>query len=299
MPSLSALKNFLRGLLMGAADVVPGVSGGTMALIVGVYERLLQAISDGVAALLKLGRLDAQGGWKGLKAVDWALVVPLAAGIGTALLVGARFIPGLLETHPEASRGLFFGLIAGSLVIPWVRISTPAPRHVLLASIAAVVAFGLVGLPPRTLADPALWYVLLCASVAICAMILPGVSGAFLLLVFGIYEPTLEAVNARDMAYVATFIGGAVLGLGAFAKLLTYLLHRVYDATMAVLVGLMAGSLRALWPYLADDRSLLLPQAGDPVAVVVMLALGGAAFVLGFHAWSRSRRPLQPADASS
>jgi putative membrane protein len=299
MRPFSALKNFLRGLLMGAADVVPGVSGGTMALIVGVYERLLQAISDGVAALLKLGRLDAQGGWKGLRAVDWALVVPLAAGILTALLVGARFIPGLLETYPEASRGLFFGLIAGSLVIPWARISTPAPRHVLLASIAAVVAFGLVGLPPRTLADPALWYVLLCASVAICAMILPGVSGAFLLLVFGIYEPTLEAVNARDMAYVATFIGGAVLGLGAFAKLLTYLLHRVYDATMAVLVGLMAGSLRALWPYLADDRSLLLPQAGDPIAVVVMLALGGAAFVLGLHAWSRSRRPLQPADASS
>lgn len=299
MRPFSALKNFLRGLLMGAADVVPGVSGGTMALIVGVYERLLQAISDGVAALLKLGRLDVQGGWKGLKAVDWALVVPLAAGILTALLVGARFIPGLLETYPEASRGLFFGLIAGSLVIPWARISTPAPRHVLLASIAAVVAFGLVGLPPRTLADPALWYVLLCASVAICAMILPGVSGAFLLLVFGIYESTLEAVNARDMAYVATFIGGAVLGLGAFAKLLTYLLHRVYDATMAVLVGLMAGSLRALWPYLADDRSLLLPQAGDPIAVVVMLALGGAAFVLGLHAWSRSRRPLQPADASS
>ncbi len=299
MRPFSALKNFLRGLLMGAADVVPGVSGGTMALILGVYERLLQAISDGVAALLKLGRLDAQGGWKGLKAVDWALVVPLAAGILTALLVGARFIPGLLETYPEASRGLFFGLIAGSLVIPWARISTPAPRHVLLASVAAVVAFGLVGLPPRTLADPALWYVLLCASVAICAMILPGVSGAFLLLVFGIYESTLEAVNARDMAYVATFIGGAVLGLGAFAKLLTYLLHRVYDATMAVLVGLMAGSLRALWPYLADDRSLLLPQAGDPIAVVVMLALGGAAFVLGLHAWSRSRRPLQPADASS
>ncbi len=299
MRPFSALKNFLRGLLMGAADVVPGVSGGTMALIVGVYERLLQAINDGVAALLKLGRLDVQGGWKGLKAVDWALVVPLAAGILTALLVGARFIPGLLETYPEASRGLFFGLIAGSLVIPWARISTPAPRHVLLASIAAVVAFGLVGLPPRTLADPALWYVLLCASVAICAMILPGVSGAFLLLVFGIYESTLEAVNARDMAYVATFIGGAVLGLGAFAKLLTYLLHRVYDATMAVLVGLMAGSLRALWPYLADDRSLLLPQAGDPIAVVVMLALGGAAFVLGLHAWSRSRRPLQPADASS
>jgi len=299
MRPLSALKNFLRGLLMGAADVVPGVSGGTMALIVGVYERLLQAISDGVGALLKLGQLDAREGWKGLKAVDWALVVPLATGILTALLVGARFIPGLLETYPEASRGLFFGLIAGSLVIPWVRISTPSLRHVLLAGVAAAVAFGLVGLPPRTLADPALWYVLLCASVAICAMILPGVSGAFLLLVFGIYEPTLEAVNARDMAYVATFIGGAVLGLGAFARLLTYLLHRVYDATMAVLVGLMAGSLRALWPYLADDRSLLLPQAGDPVATVVMLALGGAAFVLGLHTWSRSRRPLRPASASS
>lgn len=299
MSPLSALNNFLRGLLMGAADVVPGVSGGTMALIVGVYERLLQAISDGVAALLKLGRLDVQGGWQGLKAVDWALVIPLAAGIGTALLVGARFIPGLMETYPQESRGLFFGLIAGSLIIPWARISTPAARHVLLATVAAVMAFGLVGLPPRAIADPALWYVLLCASIAICAMILPGVSGAFLLLVFGIYQPTLEAVNARDLAYVATFIGGAVLGLGAFAKLLTYLLHRVYDATMAVLVGLMAGSLRALWPYLADDRSLLLPQTGDPIAVVVMLALSGAAAVLALHAWSRSRTPLQPADASS
>jgi len=267
-----------------------------MALIVGVYERLLRAISTGVSALLQLARLNLRDGWDGLKAVDWGLVVPLGLGIAGALLIGARFIPGLMDTYPHESRGLFFGLIAGSLIIPWARIEAPAVRHLLIAAAAAVIAFALVGLPPRAFPDPSLLYVFGCAAIAICAMILPGVSGAFLLLVFGIYEPTLEAINARDGLYVATFIGGAVLGLGAFAKLLTYLLQRIYDATMAVLVGLMAGSLRALWPYLAEDRSLLLPKSGEPIAAVIGLALLGAALVLALHVWSQrhSTAPIQP-----
>lgn len=286
MALLPLLKNVARGLLMGVADVVPGVSGGTMALIVGVYERLVKSISEGVSALLAAAAFDTAEMIAALRRVEWSMILPLGAGILAALLIGARFIPGLMETYPHESRGLFFGLVAGSIIIPWQRITEPGLMHGLAALGAAVLAFGLVGLPPQTVAAPGAVYVFIAASIAICAMILPGVSGAFFLLVFGIYEPTLQALNDRTVWYIATFVAGAAIGLGAFSKLLSYLLDRFYNLTMAVLVGLMAGSLRALWPYMDEHRSLHLPMESEPVAAVLLLALAGAGLVIIAHRWA-------------
>ncbi len=283
-----SIKHFLHGLLMGGADIIPGVSGGTMALIVGVYEDLVAAISHLFTAALSLLRLDLDTIKDRVQQVKWGVILPLGVGIVTALLVGAKFIPGLLEQYPVQCRGFFFGLIAGSLIIPWHRIAQPSPRDYAIAVVAAVVAFVLVGLPPRELADPSLLYVFLCAMVAICAMILPGVSGSFLLLVLGIYEATLTAINDRNMVYVLTFMVGAGLGIGLFSKLLNRLLENYHDITMAALVGLMAGSLRALWPWLAEDRSMLWPGAGDPVGSVVALVVLGVVLVLGLH-WLGNR----------
>jgi putative membrane protein len=293
------LTHYSQGLLMGGADIIPGVSGGTMALIVGIYERLIASISALFSATVALLRADVAGFRRHLGAVHWQLILPLGLGIGTALLIGAKFIPHLLETYPAQCRGLFFGLIAGSLAIPWLRAGHMGTREVSVAVAAAVIAFVLVGLPPRQVADPGLLQVFGAAAVAICAMILPGISGAFLLLVLGMYEPTLLAVDARNLLYVFTFMAGAAVGLGLFSKVLNWLLAHHHDLTMAALVGLMAGSLRALWPWLGDDRSLQAPAAGEPVTAVLLLGLAGFVFVtaltwLGNRQITHQAQPAEP-----
>jgi putative membrane protein len=276
--------HYLQGLLMGGADVIPGVSGGTMALIVGIYERLIHSIRSlaGSAVYLLRGKRTEAG--DRFRQVEWWLVLPLGAGVLTALVVGASLIPPLLERYPEGSRAIFFGLILGSLAIPWRRIRELRPVHYAVALGAAVAAFALVGLPPREVLDPPLIAVFFAAAVAICAMILPGVSGSFLLYVMGIYAATLTALNGRDWVYIAVFGAGAVIGLGSFSRVIDHLLRHRHDVTMAALVGLMAGSLRALWPWQAADRSLLAPAGdGTTLIAVALAALGFALVTLLVH----------------
>ncbi|MBA2528584.1 MAG: DUF368 domain-containing protein [Euzebyales bacterium] len=264
---------------MGSADVVPGVSGGTVALIVGIYEELVTSVRAAASAPLSLLRGDARGARRRLGEVAWGLVLPLAAGIVVALVVGAAVIPSLLQAYPVAMLAIFFGLIAGSLAVPWRRVERRGRLELGLSAAAFVVAYGLVGLPPRAVADPSLAQVFASAAVAICAMILPGVSGAFLLLVLGVYTPTLDALHDRDLLYVATFVAGCAVGLGLFSRLLEHLLTRHHSLTMAVLVGLMAGSLRALWPWQDLDRGLLAPPSAAALAGAVLLALVAAGAV--------------------
>ena len=280
-PLVQSLLHYGQGLMMGAADIVPGISGGTVALIVGIYERLILSSRALASVPVDLVRGAGRSARRRIGEVYWWLVIPLGLGIVTALLVGARFIPEILDRYPVESRALFFGLIAGSLIIPWARIDRVRNIHYLAALVAAVVAFLIVGFPPREVMAPALPIVFLAASIAICAMILPGVSGSFLLLVMGMYEVTLNALNARDIPYVAVFILGAVVGLGVFSKLLGYLLDRHHDLTMAALVGLMLGALRALWPWVAEDRALQLPPGAEAVVVPLALAVAGFLFVFG------------------
>lgn len=286
--------NYLRGLLMGSADIVPGVSGGTVALVVGIYEELISSVRAGTSAAVALLKFDLIAMRHRLRQVHWGLVLPLAAGIGTAIVVGARYIPALMEEYPVQTQALFFGLILGALAVPWRRIYRRMPAHVLVAVVAAVATFVLVGLPPREVPSPGLMVVFVAAAVAICAMILPGISGSYLLLVMGMYAPTLRALNARDLPYIGVFCLGAAVGLGLFSRLLDYLLARHHDMTMAVLVGMMAGSLRALWPYLDADRGLLAPPADATILVPIGLAFVGFMIVtallwLGVRSEDRSR----------
>lgn len=292
---------------MGAADIIPGVSGGTMALIVGIYARLITAIAEAAtaAALVLRGRFAEA--FARLRALEWGLVLPLAAGIFAAIAVGSLFIPALLDRYPVECRALFFGLVAASLAIPWRARRTHRVAHFAAAALAAALAFVLTGLPRSPdLAEPSLARVFGSAAVAINAMILPGVSGAFLLEVLGMYRPTLEALRALDVAYVLVFGAGCAVGLGLSSKLLGWLLRTHHDATMAVLVGLLAGSLRALWPWvgtlthlhsdgsasLVPDPSVLLPpDARWPLALA--LALAGFAFVTLLD-WFGRRRAASP-----
>ena len=301
---MARLRTFLRGLgaggLMGAADVIPGVSGGTIALIVGVYEQIIEALhaSTSVAGALAQGRWSAAR--RHLQRMHLDLLLPLVAGILAAIALGARLLPPLLEAYPAPARGLFLGLVAASLAIPALRMSTWRLQYAGLALGAAAAAFLLTGLPTAHGGDPTLVRVFATASVAICAMIVPGVSGAFLLEAFGLYTATLDAINALDLPYLATFSAGAAVGLGAFSRLLHYVLQQYYDATMAVLIGLIAGALRALWPFLAPDRSLRWPTSSDPVGSVVILAVGGAALIALLIWWGqRQAKPAQSAESQA
>jgi putative membrane protein len=293
----SLLANVGRGLLMGGADVIPGVSGGTVALILGIYERLVRSVGEAASAGFRIVRLDLPVARERLRAVEWALVVPLGLGIVTAIVIGSRIIPGLIEAYPSQVSAVFFGLILGSIAIPFRRIEHVGALEIVLIVGFAVGAFILVGLPPREILDPPLYLVFPAAAVAICAMILPGISGAFLLLVMGLYRPTLDALSRLDVAYVATFIAGAAIGLGLFSKILEWLLEHRHASTMAALTGLMAGSLRALWPWLDEDRTILGPPDGASLAVV--LALGAAGFALvSAVAWGARRTETEVAGIS-
>ena len=295
--------HFSQGLLMGSADIIPGVSGGTMALIVGIYKNLITAIGDAVTAVLLLVRGRWREAWHAFLSLEWSLLLPVVGGILLAIALGSLFIPELLDRYPVECRALFFGLVAASLVIPWRERREHRASHYAIAIAGAVIAFVLVGLPRSAdAADPSLLRVGLTAAVAINAMILPGVSGAFLLEVLGLYRTTLEALRALDVVYVSAFVLGAAIGLGAAAKVLSWLLDRHHDLTMAVLVGLLAGSLRALWPWVGfvehahsdgtvsqvpDPSVLLAPGEGWPLALG--LALLGFAFVTAL-AWIGRRR---------
>jgi putative membrane protein len=288
----------LYGVLMGGADVIPGVSGGTMALIVGIYERLVGALSSAVSFGLAVLRLDLDAARRHWTAVPWGLIVPLLMGIGGAIVAGAAVIPPLMDAYPAPMRGLFFGLVAASLLIPARRIERLTGPRIGIGVACAAGAFFLTGLPALAVSDPGLIRVFCSAMVAICAMILPGVSGAFLLEALGIYAATLEALTTLDWAYVLTFCAGAAVGLGAFATLLDALLTHRHDATMAALVGLIAGALRALWPYGGADRVLRGPEAGEPVLSVVLLALVGFGSVCLLLVWSTPDAEREESTAS-
>lgn len=268
---------------MGGADVIPGVSGGTMALIVGIYEQLIDAIRDVAQGTVTILRGDRSEGMATLRGAPWGLILPLGFGIVTALAIGVVVIEPILEAFPVASAALFAGLILGALPIPWRRIRRRSSAIYALAVVAAVVAFVIAGLTESDAGNPSLLLVFGVAAVAICAMILPGVSGAYLLLIFGMYRPTLEAARNLDLPYLATFIAGAVLGLGGFSKLLAWLLDHKHDLTMAALVGLMAGSLRRLWPWQAENGAVLAPGSGGEVALVLALVVVGCVAVLAME----------------
>jgi putative membrane protein len=183
-----------------------------------------------------------------------------------AVLTLARVIEPLLEDHPERARALFLGLVLASVVVPARMVGGWGRREVVLAVVAAVAAVLLTGLPPGSTDEPSPVLVFCSAALAICALVLPGVSGSFLLLSIGVYEPTIAALNDRDLGYVAVFCAGALTGLVLFVKVLQWLLRERRRATLAVMTGLMVGSLRALWPWQDEDRALLGPS-GDVLPV--------------------------------
>ncbi|MEC8068292.1 MAG: DUF368 domain-containing protein, partial [Actinomycetota bacterium] len=239
----------VRGLLMGAADVVPGVSGGTIALIVGIYETLIDQVRAGAKALGMLVRGNLRGFWKQVRELDVTFLLPLAIGILLAVGGLASVLETQLEENPEEMAGLFFGLVAASVLIGWDLISARTSTHLAVVLLVAVAIFFGLGFQSGPVTDPSPVVLVGAGALAICAMILPGISGSFILLMIGMYAAVIGAVDDRafgDLALVGT---GAVVGLALFSTLLGWLLDHHGDTVMAAMVGLMLGSLRVLWPW--------------------------------------------------
>lgn len=272
---------------MGAADVVPGVSGGTVALVFGIYATLVDQIRQGARALGQLARLRPSAFVAELKRVDWWFLVPLLAGIGIALVSLAGVISHFLEEEPIRTAGVFFGLVAGSLVTTVSMVKRWDATHLGVAAGVAIVAFAGLGLGSGQVTDPNLGFVFVGGMIAICAMILPGISGSFLLLMLGLYHAVLDAVHDRDLLFVGVFGIGAVLGLAGFSSVLSWALDRWEQLMLAGLIGLMAGSLRVLWPWpngtgseeSTNGAEMALP-AGDVVWPIVLAVIAAVAIIV-------------------
>jgi len=245
-----AMRLALKGICMGTADIIPGVSGGTIALITGIYESLLQAIKS---ANMKMVRSLLNADLKhALAELHLRFLLTLFSGISVAIISLARLMNYLLHHHPVETWSLFFGLIAASVVVVGKKVDHIAGAAGLSLAGGILIAHLIVNIIP--LATPeALWFIFLSGFIAICAMILPGLSGAFILLILGKYEfitATLKNPFVIDkLAIILVFCMGCLAGLTSFTRLLNYLLSKWHNLTLAFLTGLMIGSMQKIWPW--------------------------------------------------
>jgi len=237
----------LKGMAMGAADVVPGVSGGTIAFISGIYEELLASISSVNFKLLKT--LKSNGIKAAWKQVNGSFLLALFIGIFISIISLAKTIKWLLENEPILLWSFFFGLVLASIIYIGKQISKWNTLAIIILIIGAFVAYYITTLNPLVTENSSLLFMFLAGSIAICAMILPGISGAFIMVLLGAYKPILSALNDRDYKTVATVFLGAIVGLLAFSKILKWMFTNYKNYTLAVLTGFIVGSLNKIWPW--------------------------------------------------
>jgi len=287
---------FARGLAMGVAEIVPGVSGGTVAFITGIYDQLVRALGSFTAIS---PRTALQGGWRGLaRRHSLPFLAVLAAGMAASFLAVARVVERLLETHAAQLYGLFFGIIAASVFqVGHTAVAAAGARRLpglsgfALAGLGAGLAMAFLS-EPGGQSDAGLPMFFLVGAVAAAAWILPGVSGAFVLLLFGLYKPMVAAVNAGDLPLLVVFGAGLGLGVVSFSRLLAWLLRRARARLLALLTGLMAGSLVLLW------RATEVGSWSEPALPWALCAAGaGAALVVALTWVARRGTPFGHARA--
>jgi len=251
-----ALVHAVQGFCMGSADIIPGVSGGTMALILGIYERLLGAIRsfdrnwlDDVLNL-QLRRAFARN--------DLKFLLPLALGIVGAILFFTRVIPlpTLIVSQAEIVYGLFFGLILASILVLMREVDHYGPAELVTTAAGALFGFAVVNLVPVE-TPTALWFIFLCGFVAISAMLLPGISGSFILLILGKYAYIIDALGTFNVPVIVTFAAGAVAGLVVFSRAIVWLLSHYHQATLLLIKGMLIGSLWIIWPFQEREYEII------------------------------------------
>lgn len=295
-----------RGFAMGICNVIPGISGGTMALLTGIYIELIEAIRSvanpgHLKSLLKFKLKDI------FTAIRWKFLLAVFLGIGSGTLSLSHFLEWMLETYPVPVWSFFFGLVAASAFVVSKRIHRWRFAHYAGLASGSAAMYIIAGLLPMSTPDT-LINIFLSSMLAICAMILPGISGAFILVLLGKYQTMLAALNNREVVVILVFVLGAGAGLISIAQLLGWLFKRYHDQTIVVLIGLMLGSLRRIWPWKALDagavQSELLPVnpdvanvlpdfASPEVYLALALAVVAFAIVVVFEALSAKQKSAQ------
>ena len=295
----------LKGIGMGAADVIPGVSGGTIAFLTGIYEELLgsiKSINTQAFKLLFTGKLGQF--WKH---INGNFLISLILGIGISFFSLAKLMQYLMANEPIPLWSFFFGLIIASAILILKDIDLTKIKHLLALAlgIAAGAAICLIS-PTETPND--LWFIFLCGAIAICAMILPGISGSFILLLLGKYEYMLKALTDLNIVLILTFVVGAAIGIVSFSHFLTWLLKKYHVTTISALAGIMIGSLVKVWPWQFqhdgvsmpvlpfDERIQTITKYSGHIGLAVIFALIGVALVLILElAANRTRKKQEQA----
>jgi putative membrane protein len=238
---------FFKGIAMGAADVVPGVSGGTIAFISGIYEELLVSISN---INLKTISILKQEGFKGAwNSINGNFLATLLAGIGVSVITLAKGISYLLDTEPILLWSFFFGLVVASVIFIGKQITQWNFKTILAIVIGTILAYNITILEPLVTNESSLFFYFISGALAICAMILPGISGSFILVLLGSYKMILEAIHSRDLKLIFTVGLGVIVGLLSFSKVLKWLFFNYKNLTLAALTGFIIGSLNKIWPW--------------------------------------------------
>ncbi len=272
---------------MGSVYLVPGGDGGTVALVLGIYERLIASLHSGSAAIGSLLRGRWAEARRHLGAVEWRFLVPLVIGIVIAAFTVASLIDDLLVDHPVATSAAFSGLVLGAAWLAWRMVERWTLQRWAIAAIVAVITFVSLGLSPGQVEDPALVAFFLAGVVSLVALILPGFPGSTALITIGMYESVVDAVADRQLAPLVAFGLGGVLCLAALSTALDRLLHSRHDAVVAALIGLMVGSVRTLWPWQDESGSMLAPVGW---VGPLLLALAGFVVVAGVGWWGERRQ---------
>jgi putative membrane protein len=287
---------------MGTANIVPGVSGGTIALILGIYEELIDSIKDlanrEAIKLLLRGKIA-----RALDLLPWRFLLVVIVGILVASLSVAYLLEWVLMNYASMVWGFFFGLVLASIFTIGVRVNRWSLAPVLGVVLGALGVWALVGLVPAETPDT-WWFLALSGALAASAMVLPGLSGAFILVLLGKYETVLSAVTNQEFWVLFWVAVGAAVGLVTFAQLLSWLFKRYHDITIAILTGMLVGSLRKLWPW-KETIEWTVDRHGErvpldqinvwpapftwEVALTVLLAIAGFALVMGLHVWSKRK----------
>ncbi|WP_018296358.1 DUF368 domain-containing protein [Corynebacterium lubricantis] len=278
---LDYLFDAFRGFLIGLAELVPGISGGTVALIVGIYEKALHN-----ADLLMRRKF---------REIDWLFLCLVGGGMVLAIFTMSTVMHNFVTNYPEMSNGLFLGMVAVSIIVPigMMNRRTATWKLLFLFIPGVIVGFVATGFTSGVVENPTLIAIFFAAMVAVCALMIPGLSGSFVLLALGLYQPIMGSLSDREWDVIIVFILGALTGVVAFVRVLSWLLEKHRNVTLALMAGLMVGSLRALWPWPDSEPT----NVGPVVAMMVLGALIVAAF-LAVDRFKQSKTPSAEVSAS-
>ena len=281
---------YLKAFFMGTADLIPGVSGGTIALLVGIYEHLIECIAKTISRenlrLLRCARFAAY-----FRAIDWSFLLTIVLGISSAIFGLARLIQYLLAEHPIPVESFFFGLMLATVLVVGRKVSHWTLGGVLAAVLGTALGLLLNFVTPIVGGDSYFWY-FLSGLLAICAMLLPGISGSFILILLGMYTRVLHLVIDLDITHLALFALGALIGLLSFSHLLSWLFARFENLMLALLSGFILGAMIRLWPWkehlssgnynlvLLSPQTYALSQQDAQVLLATLMAVLGLVLVL-------------------